>query len=62
MHLEKETQKAITQIPKEIEKLTKVIAVIGETLLEIKILKLEENKKEFKRVIEEEKNQRRGIS
>jgi len=59
MKLEKETEKAILQIPKEINKLTKVIAVIGETLFNAKIKKLEINKKDFEELAKEN---RRGVA
>jgi len=58
--LEKETQKAVIQIPKEIEKLTKVIAVIGETFFNTKIRKLEQSKKDFEELVKEEN--KRGVT
>ncbi len=61
MKMHKETQKAIRQIPKELNKLSKIIAVIGGTLVNEKIEKLHLNEKKFRELVEKEEN-RRGIT
>jgi len=48
------TEKAINQIPRELKKLTKVIATIGETLIDTRINKIKKNKKEFRRIVAKE--------
>jgi len=48
------TEKAITQIPRELKKLTKVIAIIGETLIDTKITKIKRNEKEFRGIVVQE--------
>jgi len=59
-NLDTETQKAIVRIPNELNRLTKVIAVIGETLFNAKMEKLELNKKEFEKLVRKE--ERRGVT
>lgn len=59
--MHKETQKAITKIPKELNKLSRIIAVIGETLFDKKIEKLRVDEKKFLELMEKE-HSRRGIT
>ena len=61
MKMRKDTEKAITQIPKELNKLSRVIAVIGETLFNKKIDELHSNKIKFKELMEKEQS-RRGVT
>ena len=49
--IDNETKKAIIQLPKEVNKLTRVIAVIGETLFNTKAKKLKKNKREFEELV-----------
>jgi hypothetical protein len=61
MKLEKETQKAIIRIPKELAKLTRVLAFIGETLFGLKAIRIEKNKKKLQKIFEE-KEPRSGVT
>lgn len=49
--VKKETEDAIIEIPKEINKLTKVLAAIGEALFNAKMKKFENNKEEFEELM-----------
>ncbi len=49
--MNKKTEKAVKQIPTEIRRLTKVVATIGETMLDKKIKQTQKNAKEFKQTI-----------
>ncbi|HZX20065.1 MAG TPA: hypothetical protein VFF13_03560 [archaeon] len=61
MKMHKETQKAIRQIPKELNRLSTIIAVIGKTLVNEKIEKLHFNEKKFRELVEKE-HTRGGIT
>lgn len=47
---------AIIRIPREIHRLTKTIAILGETLIDNKIEKTRQNKRDFKTAIDQHKN------
>ncbi len=51
----KETEDAIVQIPKELNKMTKILAAIGEALFNVKMKKFENDKEEFKEFMKESK-------
>ena len=59
-NLDAETKKAIVRIPNELNRLTRVIAVIGETVFDAKIQKLKQNEKEFEKLVRKE--ERRGVT
>ncbi|MFH1391522.1 MAG: hypothetical protein ABIH20_04390 [Candidatus Diapherotrites archaeon] len=46
-----ETEEAIEQIPRELDKLTRIISIIGETLFNTKIKKLKENQEQFEELV-----------
>ena len=52
--MKKESEEAIIQIPREINKLTRVIATIGEALLNQKIRRIVDNKEAFKELVKEQ--------
>ncbi len=56
-----ETKKAIVRIPQEINKLTKVIAIIGESVFNAKTLELKRKKEEFEELLKQN-NHKRGIT
>ena len=58
--LDKKTREAIIQTPREIRRLTKVIAIIGETLFDAKLKKIKRSEKDFKELYN--KMERRGIA
>ena len=49
--MNKKTEKAVKQIPTEIRRLTKVVATIGQTVLDKKIKTTQKNAKEFKQIV-----------
>ena len=56
------TQSALRQIPKELQKLNRIIAVIGEILAGQKVKKLEQSKQEFKEFVEEREHEGKGVT
>ena len=56
------TQSALRQIPKELQKLNKIIAVVGEILAGQKVNKLEQSKREFKEFMEEKERERKDVT
>ena len=50
-----ETEDAIEQIPRELDKLTRIISIIGETLFNTKIKKLKENQEQFKELMKKQR-------
>ena len=51
----KHTAKEVKQVAKELRKLTKVIAVIGKTMIDEKIKDIENKNEEFKELVKKEK-------
>jgi len=52
--VKQKTEEAIEQIPRELDKLTRIVSIIGETLFNTKIKKLKENKEQFKELVEKQ--------
>lgn len=53
--MNKKTEKAVKEIPREIRKLTEVVATIGETLIDAKIKKINSGKSTIKKFKENQK-------
>jgi len=60
--MKNKTEKAITQIPQELKKLTQVIATIGETLIDTRISKIKQRERKFREIVEKtRREQRKGV-
>lgn len=51
--LEKQTEKAIKDIPKEIRRLSKVVATVGKIMVRSETVRLEQKKKKMQKIVEE---------
>ena len=58
--MNKKTEKAVTQIPREIRKLTRVVATIGGTMIDTRIGQIKIRRRIIKKVVPKGKQQKRG--
>ena len=54
--MQRETEKAIKQIAKELSKLNRIVAVIGQAFIGKKVTQLKDNSKEFKKIVEQRRD------